>query len=63
MKSNVSPTMKRGGITGQGDQKYGSVHGNLTPPDPYIGSIGLKTGRYKETLTQNAGQSHLLRFT
>ena len=34
MKSSVSPTPKRGGITVQGDPKHASVHGNLTPPDP-----------------------------
>ena len=28
MKSNFSPTPKRGGITGQSDQKHASVHGN-----------------------------------
>ena len=28
MKSSVSPTPKRGGITGQSDPKHASVHGN-----------------------------------
>ena len=28
MKSNFSPTLKRGGITGQSDPKHASVHGN-----------------------------------
>ena len=28
MKSNVSPKSKRGGIIGQNDKKYASVHGN-----------------------------------
>ena len=28
MKSNVSPTPKRGGITGQSDPKHASIHGN-----------------------------------
>ena len=28
MKSSVSPTLKRGGITGQSDPKYASVHGD-----------------------------------
>ena len=28
MKSNVSPTPKRGGITGQSDPKHDSIHGN-----------------------------------
>ena len=28
MKSNVSPTPKRGGITGKSDPKHASVHGN-----------------------------------
>ena len=48
MKSSVFPTPKRGGITVQGDPKHASVHGNLTSPNPYIGSIGSKTRRYKE---------------
>ena len=51
MKSSVSPTLRRGGITGQGDPKHASVHGNSTPPDPYIYTIGSKTRRYKETHT------------
>ena len=53
MKPSVSPTPKRGGITDQGDPKHASVHGNLNPSDPYIGSIGLKTRRYKEIHTQH----------
>ena len=28
MKSNVSPTPKRGGITGQSDPKHASIHEN-----------------------------------
>ena len=63
IKSSVSPTPKRGGITGQSDPKHASIHGNLTPPDPYIGCIGLKTRRCKETHTRQAGQSHLMRVT
>ena len=55
MKSSVSPTPKSGGITGKSDPKHASVHGNSTPPDPYIGCIGLKTRRYKETHTKQAG--------
>ena len=54
IKYSVSPTSKRGVITGQSDTKHSRIHGNLTPPDPYIGSIGLKTGRYKETHTRHA---------
>ena len=54
MKSNVCSTLKRGGIS-QSDPKHASVHENLTPPDPYIGSIGSKTRRYKETHNRHAG--------
>ena len=36
MKSSVSPTPKRGGITGQSDPKHASVHGDLTPLDPSL---------------------------
>ena len=36
MKSSVSPTPKSGGITGKSDPKHASVHGNSTPPDPYM---------------------------
>ena len=36
MKISVSPTLKRGGITDQSDRKHARVHGNLTPPIPYI---------------------------
>ena len=61
MKSSVSPTPKRGRITGQSDPKHDSVQGNRTPADPYIGSIGSKTTRYKVTNTRHAGQSHLMR--
>ena len=62
MKSSVKkPTPKRGGITDKSDPKHASVHGNLTPLDPYIGIIGSKTRRYKETHTRHAGQSHLMR--
>ena len=43
MKSSLSPTPKRGGITGQTDSYHASIHVNLTLPDPYIGSIGSKT--------------------
>ena len=60
---SVSPTLKRGGITGQSDPQQASVDGNLTPPDPYIGFIDSKTRRYKETHTQQARQSHLMRVT
>ena len=62
-KYNVSPTPKRGGITGQSDPKHASIHGIQTPPYPYIGNIGLKTRRYKETHTRHAGKSHLMRVT
>ena len=36
MKSSLSPTPKRGGITGQGDPKHANIHGNLTLPDPML---------------------------
>ena len=64
MKSSVSPTLKRGGITGQSDpiNKLAYME-NLTPPDPYIGSIGSKTRRCMETHTWQTGQSHLMRVT
>ena len=62
-KSSVSPTQKRGGITSQSDPKHASIHGNLTPPDPYSGNIGSKTRRRMETHTRQAGQSHLMRVT
>ena len=52
MKSSVSPTPKRGGITGKGDPKQASVHRNWTPPDSYISNIGLKSRRYKKTNTR-----------
>ena len=55
MKSSVSSKMKRGGITGQSDPKHASIHGNLTPLDPYISSIGSKTRRNKESHTRHAG--------
>ena len=45
IKSSVSTTRKRGGITGQSHPKHVIVHGNLTKLYPFIGSIGLKTGR------------------
>ena len=61
MKSSVSPTPKRDGITVQSDPKHSSVHGNLTPPDPYIGSIGSKNRRCIETHNCQAGQSHLMK--
>ena len=60
---SFSPTLKKGGITGQGDPKHASIHKNLTPPDPYIGSIGLKTRRYMETHNRHDGQSHLISIT
>ena len=64
MKSIVmKPTPKRGGITGQSDPKHASVHENLTLLETYIGSIGLKTSRYKETQTRHAGQPHLMIIT
>ena len=63
MKSNVSPTPEKGGITVQSDPKHASVHGNLTLPDPYIGSICSKTRRCMETRTRKAGQSHIMRVT
>ena len=63
MKSSVSPTLKRGGVTVQCVPKHDRVHGNLTPLDPYIGSIGSKTRRYKEIHTRHAEQSHLMRVT
>ena len=54
IKYSVSPTLKKGEISGQSDPKYASIHGNRTPPDPYIGSIGSKTKRYKETHTRHS---------
>ena len=63
MKSLSPPTPKKGGITGQSDQKHATVHGILTPPDPYIGIIGSIIRRYMETHTHHAGQSHLMRVT
>ena len=55
MKSIVSPTQKKGGITDKSDPKHASVHGNSTPPDPYIGILDSKTRRNKETHTRKAG--------
>ena len=63
MKPSVSPTPKRGGITGQGDPRHASVHGDKTLLDPYIGIIGSRSSIYKETNTRHAGQSHLMRVT
>ena len=63
LKSSISPTPKRGGITCQSDPKYASLHGNWTSLDPYIGSIGSKTRIYKETHTLHARKSHLMRVT
>ena len=58
MKSSVmKPTPKRGGITSKSDPKHASIHKNLTPPDPYIGSICSKTRRYKGIHNWHAGQS------
>ena len=37
--------------------------GNRTLLEPYIGSIGSNTRRYKETHTPLDGQSHLMRNT
>ena len=54
MKSSVFSTPRKGRITGQSDPKHASVHENITRPGPYIGSIGSKTRRYKETHTQHA---------
>ena len=48
MKSRVSPTTKKGGITGQNDPKHASIHRNYTPPYPYISSIRSKTRRCKD---------------
>ena len=39
----------------QSGPKHASVQGNLTPQDPYIGSIGSKTSIYKENHTWHAG--------
>ena len=61
IKSSVSPTPKRNGITGQSDPKHASIHGNLTLPNPYIDNIGSKTRRYKESHTRHVGKSHLMR--
>ena len=61
MKSSVCPTSKRGEITNQSDPKHANVHRELNLLDPYIGSIGLKNWRYKETYTRHDGQSHLMR--
>ena len=63
MKSSATPTSKKGEIMGQSDPKYDSVHGNRTPPNTYIGSIGSKTRRYKDTYTRHAGQSYLMIVT
>ena len=63
MKSSVSLTPKRGGITGQSDPKHASVHRNSTTPNPYIGSIGSKTRIYKDTHIRHAVHSHLIRVT
>ena len=63
MKSSVCPTSKRGEITNQSDPKHANVHRELNLLDPYIGSIGLKNWRYKETYTRHDGQSHLMRVT
>ena len=37
--------------------------GNWTLLEPYVGLIGSKTRRYKETHTHQNGQSHLMKFT
>ena len=63
MISIDSPTPKIDGITGQSDPKYSSVHGNWTPHDTYISSIGSKTRRYKDTRTRHAKQSYLMIVT
>ena len=40
MKSSVSPTPKRGGITGKSDSNMLAYIGSQTLLDPYIDSIG-----------------------
>ena len=64
MKSSVSPTPKRGEITGPSDLiNMLAYMGNLIPRDPYIGSIGSKTRRCMETHTGKSRQSHFMRVT
>ena len=61
MKSSVSPTPKRGGITIKSDPNMLAYIGSQTLLDPYIGSIDSKTRIYKETHTRHAGHSYLMR--
>ena len=61
MKSNVSRTPKSGEITVKSFRKHSSIHGNWTPPDPYIGIIGWKTRIYKENHTRYGWESRLKR--
>ena len=63
MKSSVFPTSKTVGITGQSDPKIVAYIASRTLLDAYIGSIGSKTRRYKETRTRHAGHPHIMRFT
>ena len=55
MKSSVFPKPKRGGITGQSDPNILAYLGSQNLLDPYIGSIGSMTRRYKDTHTRHAG--------
>ena len=62
MKSSViKPHTKIGGIIDQSDPKHASVYGNLTQPNPYIGTNGSKNRRCMETHTRNDGHSYLIR--
>ena len=63
MKDSVSPTPKKGGITVQRDPNMLVYIGSRTLLDPYTGTIGSKTMRYKETHIGHAIQSHLMRVT
>ena len=58
-----NPTLKRGGITNQNEPKHASVYREQTLLEPYIGSIGSMTRRYKDTHTRMYGESHFMRIT
>ena len=61
MKYSVCPAPKKGGLTSQTDPNMLAYIGSITLLDPYIGSIGSKTRRYKNTDIRHAGLSHLMR--
>ena len=63
MKSSLCPTLKRGGISCQSDLNMLAYIGSRTLLDPYIGSIGWNTVRYKYPHTQHARESLLMRVT